>query len=112
MKIITIIIVFAILFYLFPIFIVEGRSMFPTIKPNRILIATRLFNKNDLKINDIYIFKTPYEPKKKVVKRLKEVKKGKNTLCYFLGDNSEESYDSRYYGYVDAENIIAKVLWY
>lgn len=113
MKFLYIIILIMILFYFFPILLIEGTSMFPTLKPKRLVLATRLFNRKNLKVGDIYIYNKPNDKNRKVVKRLVEVKKENGiTLCYFLGDNPDTSYDSRHYGYVNAENIIAKLLWY
>lgn len=87
--------------------------MYPTIKHNRLIIASRIFNRNNLSINSLYVYRTPENEKRKVIKRLVDVKKeNNNTYCYFLGDNANRSYDSRNYGYVNAENIIAKVIWY
>lgn len=113
LNIVTIILIIAVLLYFFPVLLVEGTSMFPTLKPNKFILATRIFSRKNLKVGGIYIYSAPYDEKRKIIKRLIDVRKENGiTLCYFLGDNPNTSYDSRHYGYVDAENIIAKVLWY
>lgn len=100
-----IILIGGLLYYIFPLCIVSGNSMYPNLKEGDILIATRLFN---LKKGSVYIYSREQSPKRYIIKRLDEVLQEK--YCYFLGDNPEESYDSRDYGYIKAERIIAKKL--
>ena len=111
MKIIVVIVVvlslIALLIYLFPLANVVGLSMHPTLRPNQIIFTTRIFRRFTLKSGCLYIFN---HDGKKVIKRLKFSDSFGN--CYFLGDNSIESYDSRYYGFVNKKNIVAKVLWF
>ena len=45
------------LFYAFPLAIVKGRSMLPTYKDGDVLLTTRLFNRNKLKIGQVYVYK-------------------------------------------------------
>lgn len=115
---IVVIIVLGICFlYTFPLTRVHGRSMLPTYKDGSLLLATRLFNRNKLKIGQVYIYKRINEDGQEilVVKRLTNITslpyKGYENLLFFEGDNAEESYDSRQYGFINAENIIARVLW-
>ena len=100
-------------FYTFPIVCVRGRSMLPTFQDGSILITTRLFNIYKLKEGQVYVYNRLDEDNKKylVVKRLTKKHAFIPGLCYFEGDNPTESYDSRQYGYVNAEDIKAKVLW-
>lgn len=100
-------IIIGIVFYLFPIARVYGNSMYPFLKEGDILICSRFFSA--LKPNRIYIFKSN---KILAIKRLSffSEQNGK-TFCYFLGDNPEESYDSRDYGFINAEKIVAQLLW-
>lgn len=100
-------------FYTFPIVCVRGRSMLPTFQDGSILITTRLFNIYKLKEGQVYVYNRLDEDNKKylVVKRLTKKHELLPTLVYFEGDNPTESYDSRQYGYVNAEDIKAKVLW-
>ena len=55
------------------------------------------------------MYKPPYASgqEKFVIKRLADIKDGK---YFFLGDNAIDSYDSRYYGYVDSKNVVAQLI--
>lgn len=106
------------LFYAFPLAIVKGRSMLPTYKDGDVLLTTRLFNRNKLKIGQVYVYKRVNEDDGQehlVVKRLTDVISypllGLENQCYFEGDNPEESYDSRQYGFINAEQIVSRVIW-
>ena len=106
------------LFYAFPLAKVNGRSMLPTYKDGDVLLTTRLFNRNKLKIGQVYVYKRVNEDDGQehlVVKRLTDVISypllGLENQCYFEGDNPEESYDSRQYGFINAEQIVSKVIW-
>lgn len=83
---------------------VDGDSMFPTLKDKRIYLGKYNY---DLQVDKIYIYYNPQGIP--VIKRLKFIKDGK---CYFVGDNSNNSIDSRHYGYVSTENIIAQLIWF
>ena len=106
------------LFYAFPLAKVNGRSMLPTYKDGDVLLTTRLFNRNKLKIGQVYVYKRVNEDDGQehlVVKRLTDVVSypllGLENQCYFEGDNPEESYDSRQYGFINAEQIVSRVIW-
>ena len=92
--------------------------MLPTYKDGDVLLTTRLFNRNKLKIGQVYVYKRVNEDDGQehlVVKRLTDVISypllGLENQCYFEGDNPEESYDSRQYGFINAEQIVSKVIW-
>ena len=99
----------AILLYLFPVIQICGYSMFPTLIDKEFYFGRRIFRKDKCKVGKIYVYRPPYDSdeEKFVIKRLAEVKNGK---YYFLGDNPDDSYDSRYYGYVDSKNVVAQLL--
>lgn len=102
------------LIYLFPLIRVDGVSMLPTYKHNTLLLAIRFSNPKRLKVGQVYVFTRVDDEGELhvVIKRLTQIHKvGKDILCHFEGDNEAESYDSRYYGFIKAEQIIAKVLW-
>ena len=112
-KVIIVILILSILVTLiicnFPLAIVEGNSMYPTYKEGSVLLATRLFNIENLKVGDVCIF---HRGDNIVIKRITDIyEEDDEYLLFFEGDNPVESYDSRHYGYVNEEMSIAKVLW-
>ena len=115
--IVIIIILGVCLLYTFPLAKVNGRSMLPTYKDGDLLLTTRLFNRNKLKIGKVYVYKRTNEDGQEtlVVKRLTNITslpyEGFDYLLFFEGDNAEESYDSRQYGFINAEQIVSRVLW-
>ena len=95
--------------FFFPVVQICGYSMFPTLNDQEIYFGRRIFNKSKCKVGNIYVYRPPYESEEEkfVIKRLAEIKDGK---YFFLGDNPNDSYDSRYYGYVDSKNVVAQLL--
>ena len=93
----------------FPVVQICGYSMFPTLMDGDFYLGVRVFRKSKCKVGNIYVYRPPYqsEEEKFVIKRLADIKDGK---YFFLGDNAEDSYDSRYYGYVDSSNVVARLI--
>lgn len=97
--------------YMHPICLVCGLSMYPTFDDGSIILTERVDNL-EIEKGEVYVFKRPTSDGKtlRVIKRVHdlEFKDGK-MLCYILGDNPPMSYDSREYGYIDSEEVVAKV---
>lgn len=97
--------------YMHPICLVCGLSMYPTFDDGSIILTKRVDNL-EIEKGEVYVFKRPTSDGKtlRVIKRVHdlEFKDGK-MLCYILGDNPPMSYDSREYGYIDSEEVVAKV---
>lgn len=111
-------------FFLFDFMITEGLSMLPAIKPGTILVVIRtaygfrlpwsagdsvpsyLLRWAAPKEGDVVVFFTPRGDT--AVKRCNALI-GKDAF-FALGDNTRESYDSRFYGPVPVDHIIGKVL--
>ena len=102
-KLIFVIAIFYILFITFPIIQVSGDSMHPTLKDKQFLLGCIFFR---LKVGRIYVYKSPVDGKI-VIKRLLHIK---DNECFFVGDNKRVSVDSRKYGFVPKQNIIAIVI--
>lgn len=109
--IITLIVVaiVGILHYLFPIIQIIGDSMYPTYLDGEIIFGSRIFRKSKLKEGDVIIYRSPEG--KIVIKRIHGIKKrGHNRYFYCLGDNSQNSYDSRNYGFISSRKIECRVI--
>lgn len=93
----------------FPLVKICGYSMFPTLSDGEFYLSKRVFRKHKCKIGKIYVYRPPYEDdtQKFVIKRLADIKDGK---YFFLGDNAMDSYDSRYYGYVNPDHVVAQLI--
>lgn len=98
-----------ILFRSFPLIQVVGSSMYPTYKDGEIIVGTRLYRKSKLKVGDVIVYSSPTD-NKKVIKRISSILRDGSMSLYCLGDNAEESYDSRYYGYFSSKLVICKVV--
>ena len=101
----------AALYYVFPIVLVCGDSMYPTYQNHTILLTTRCFL--DYKPGEVYVYDREDEDgnHKSVIKRLHDVTMQDNECyLYFLGDNTEGSFDSRHYSYVHHSKVVCKVV--
>lgn len=89
--------------------------MFPTLLDKEVYLGRRVFRKTKCKVGEIYVYRPPYDSdeEKFVIKRLHHTDKDLLTgrlQYYFLGDNSSDSYDSRYYGLVDSSRVVAHIV--
>lgn len=88
-----------------PIFIrrVVGDSMSPKLPADKLLIATTIFH--DLHPGFVVI--VSHDGKQKV-KRIERIIGEK---VYVIGDNLSASTDSRHFGWLDYDQVIAVVIW-
>ena len=110
--IVAVIVVLCVLYYLFPLIQVCGDSMYPTYLDGQVIIGCRLFRRKKRKVGEVVIYRSPEENGRKIViKRVAGVNVAFNQVTYYcLGDNSDHSYDSRYYGAISSENLVCRVL--
>lgn len=91
----------------YSILIVRGVSMLPTFHPWEPILIKKNF---DLKIGCCYVFD---REGMLVVKRLKKINVGRisgTVTLWMEGDNQEESYDSRDYGFIYENQLIGEVV--
>lgn len=99
--------------YFFPIAYVKGESMKPTLQDGDFLLTCRFIS---VEVGDIAVFYSE-ETERYNIKRCAEKREYYNPHTkelqykyYFLGDNEDNSFDSRNYGYINEEDLVAKVI--
>lgn len=104
----------------------DGRCMNPLIYTGDCIITDKQYDYDDIKVGDIVactldehyfpaydwlLFKLKGDVNSKnemrIVKRVAEIT---DEGLYLLGDNSEHSYDSRYFGIVSKDDFVGKVV--
>lgn len=95
------------LIYCFRPTVVQGESMYPALEDGDTLICNTL-NKNP-EVGDIVVIKPSFEtvPDQLIIKRVTDIKDGK---IFIEGDNKENSYDSRNFGYVSLEHLLGVII--
>ncbi len=81
----------------------HGHSMMPVLPPNTLVWGRRWYR--SIEEGDIIIFE--HDGKEKI-KRVCDLKKDS---VYVLGDHPETSTDSRHFGWISNNDIVAKVFW-
>ncbi len=87
-------------------YICEGKSMNPTLKDGEIVLVDKAAE--TIEVGDIVVAKHPIEQNSELIKRVAQINEQGN---YFLvGDNLQESNDSRHFGAVTRKYIKGKVV--
>src|SRR5687768_9190438 len=86
-------------------YICEGKSMNPTLSDGEVVLVDR---QADIEVGDIVVAKLPVEQNGEVVKRVSRV--SERGHYFLIGDNPDDSEDSRHYGAVTREYIKGKVV--
>src|ERR1700756_2911841 len=81
---------------------VEGQSMAPLLAPGQLVVGR--FTR-DLKPGEVVIVSHDG------LEKIKRIERQQGDLIYLLGDNPAASTDSRSFGWVQAQAIVAKVIW-
>lgn len=101
----------AFIIYSFSFVRVCGSSMYPSYIDGDIIFAYRIYNKHRIKKGDVVVFIRREDavindkgiPEPYVIKRVQDIQDKDGVLKFYcLGDNSEDSFDSRYYGYINS----------
>lgn len=86
-------------------YVCEGRSMNPTLKDGEVVLVDR---DAEIEVGDIVVAKHPIEQISEVVKRVESI--NERGHYFLIGDNPDDSTDSRHYGAVTREYIKGKVV--
>ena len=83
--------------------------MLPTLCDGDVVLGMKPHPSAPLKTGGVYVYRLPLDRKRWVIKRLAFVEDGK---CFFVGDNSDGSADSRDYGLIDRKDVLFEVVWH
>lgn len=88
---------------------VHGQSMGPEFKEGSIFFASKwLAKKHSFGVGDVVVVRDPRESNRLLLKRIAKIEEGS---LWLLGDNQSASTDSRVFGSVEGEKILAKVMF-
>lgn len=105
--VIGVIILLALLNKYFAFAIVRGFSMMPNYKNNEIVLIKRRYVLTEGKV---YLIKFAEFAMLKRLEKIKLSPKTGETSLYFLGDNLEDSWDSRYFGWQSSDVVMGEAL--
>ena len=97
------------MFRRFDRFRVEGRSMMPTLRDGDWVVVDIRGHRSEPRPGEVIIAQDPRDPARLLFKRVNHVDLHKR--AWLLGDNVDESTDSRVFGGVPCDAIVGKVLW-
>jgi len=87
------------------IFLVQGDSMLPALKDGDVV----LINPHaEPKTGDIVLARHPFKKSVQIIKRIREI--SPEGRYFLVGDNAEESTDSRSFGAIPAKDILGKAV--
>lgn len=93
-----------------PIVRITGNSMNPTYEDGEHILSHRVFDRSKLKVGEVVVFVNPSTyGHKMLIKRIDKFDVLKSKV-WLLGDNIEDSYDSREFGWCPIENVRYKIL--
>ena len=87
------------------IFLVQGDSMLPGLKDGDLVLVNPYAAPQ---IDDIVLARHPFKRSVQIIKRIKEI--SPEGRYFLVGDNADESTDSRSFGAIPAKDILGKVV--
>ena len=83
--------------------------MAPRLRAGALVIAEPLDGAAVLRPGDVVVARRPDRPQLEIIKRIQAI--DGNGAIFLVGDNPSSSTDSREFGPVSREQIVARVLW-
>jgi nickel-type superoxide dismutase maturation protease len=88
---------------------VRGESMAPRLTGGALVIAQAVDATTILRVGDVVVARRPDRPQLEIIKRIQSI--AAEGTIFLTGDNPRESTDSRDFGSVRRDQIIARVRW-
>jgi nickel-type superoxide dismutase maturation protease len=83
--------------------------MAPQLPPGALVIASPVDGMTPLRVGDVVVARRPDRPQLEIIKRIKAIDAG--GAIFLIGDNPASSTDSRVFGAVPRDLILARVRW-
>ncbi len=82
---------------------VVGSSMLPKLPGDQVVVGIGYFGR--LRVGDVVVINH------NELEKVKRVSKQQGDKLFVVGDNLEHSTDSRYFGWLTRNDVVAKVIW-
>jgi nickel-type superoxide dismutase maturation protease len=83
--------------------------MAPLLRPGSLIVAQPIDPQTKLQVGDVVVARRPDRPALDIIKRIESVTEAGSFLL--AGDNPSASTDSRHFGAVTRDQIVARVRW-
>jgi nickel-type superoxide dismutase maturation protease len=83
--------------------------MAPRLRPGALIIASPIGDRTRLRVGDVVVARRPDRPELEIIKRIASI--DATGAFVLVGDNPSRSTDSRDFGPVTREHIVARVRW-
>ena len=83
--------------------------MTPRLRPGALVVARRIDDRTPLRVGDVVVARRPDRPELQIIKRITAIDAG--GAIFLAGDNPAASTDSRQFGAVTRQHIVARVRW-
>ena len=83
--------------------------MAPRLPPGALVLARPIDGTTPVRVGDVVVARRPDRPQLEIIKRITAIDAG--GAIFLAGDNPSSSTDSRHFGAVTREHIVARVRW-